>query len=75
MAYRFNKYEIQGGVIATTYGDGPFHPAFRIRATGVLYYWPNITYPNEEDAVALAKESINDAFEKAAEYMSQWNVY
>lgn len=55
---RFNKHDIQGEVIATTYGDGPFHPAFRIRATGVLYYWPNITHPNEEDAVASARESI-----------------
>jgi hypothetical protein len=72
----FNKHDVQGGIIATTYGgEGRFNPAFRERAVGITYYWPNIVFKTEEEAVAWARQSIDDAFEATAKVMNQWNVY
>lgn len=64
---------VQLGTIATTYGTGPLHPAFR-EPHGPTWYWPNRTFLTEEEAVNQAQLALNDT-EEAAEHVTQeWNI-
>jgi hypothetical protein len=69
---RFDKDLIRGGVIATTFGNGPFHPAFKVN--NQVYYWPNVTRATEEEAWEWAIDTLGYAFKEAALVMSGWNV-
>jgi len=66
------KQQIQLGLIATSYGLGPFHPAFSIHET--VWYWPNITMGTEEEAVHHARRALNDAERAAQDVIHSWNI-
>ena len=72
-----NKYEcerrVSDGMIATTHGTGPFHPA--VRFGKMLWYWPNITFEREDTACEWAIESIRGALESAQRHTDEWNIY
>jgi hypothetical protein len=75
MTIKFGEIDIQGGIVATTLGSGPFHPAFNVKATNTTYYWPNVTHPDEEQAASWARAALNGVFAQAAEDMSKWNIW
>lgn len=59
--------------IATSHGLGPYYPA--LRTDRLVYYWPNITKPTEDEAIAWAQAAL-DAVEHAIETITRtWNVY
>ena len=67
------EIDFTAGVQATTYGLGPFHPAIRNGKT--VWYWPNITMENEDDAYRHALISLSDACEGFLNVFQQWNIY
>ncbi len=60
-------------IYATTYGTGPFHPA--IRNGREVYYWPNVTFRDENAAYAKACETLADAQEAFNAVVRGWNIY
>lgn len=66
------QQQVQLGLTATSYGLGPFHPAFSIH--GTVWYWPNITMDTEEEAVHRARLALNDAEQAAQDVIHEWNV-
>jgi hypothetical protein len=67
------KLNWKQGVYATTYGSGPFHPA--IANDGEVYYWPNITYPTEDEAFTRADKALADAIAAADAVVNGWNIW
>lgn len=65
--------DAQMGLQHTRYGSGPFHPA--IRNGSITYYWPNITYENEDDAAAWAKKTVDQAYAPVNAIIQGWNIY
>jgi len=60
------------GIMPTTYGLGPFHPAISTNAG--VWYWPNITYPTEEEAYLRAAEIVDDAIAQLQATVHGWNI-
>lgn len=73
MTYKFDMISINAGVIPTTYGTGPFHPAMRVGA--VVTYWPNVTYPTEDEAYAWAKTALEQVMFVPLRDMNAWNIW
>lgn len=61
------------GLIPTSYGIGPFHPA--IRNGNRLWYWPNITFPTEDEAYRRAMICLSDAIQPASAVIDRWNIW
>lgn len=60
-------------MISTTYGPGPFHPAVR-DSRGSVWFWPNITYETEDEAVDWANTMLSDAEREAQTVVDLWNI-
>ena len=58
---------------ATSYGQGPFHPA--IQAYKTVHYWPNVTFHTEDEAYAFAAKALKDAYDAAAAVAQEWNIF
>lgn len=67
------EFDWTAGVDATTYGHGPFHPA--IRNGRIVWYWPNITFPKEDEAHEWAKLALAEALQTTIQNVARWNVY
>lgn len=61
------------GLTPTSYGSGPFHPA--IRNGRNLWYWPNITFPDEDSAYQRAVEALASVLHSAGQEMAGWNMW
>ena len=70
MAPEFDYHE---GIVPTTYGLGPFHPA--IRNGYDVWYWPNITFATEDEALHRATLSLADALQPMVDIVASWNIY
>jgi len=66
------EFDFQNGLIPTSYGTGPFHPA--VRNGRRLYYWPNITFATEDEAYGRAALSLSDAVQSTADHVKGWNM-
>lgn len=67
------RIELDYPCYPTTYGTGPFHPAFQ--ANGKVYYWPNITFAEEDKALRRANDSLLDVKQAMFEITKDWNVW
>lgn len=55
--------------------DGKYHPAvINSPVLDTPYYWPNITFANEDEAYQHAQAAINDVLEAANKVVENWNV-
>jgi hypothetical protein len=66
------EIDFTAGVIPTSYGPGPFHPA--IRNGSRVWYWPNVTFATEDEAYWRALLSLADALQSTIEHVKTWNV-
>lgn len=66
------EFDWREGVIPTSHGTGPFHPA--IRNGRNVRYWPNITFKHEHEAYARAVLSLADALQPAIDHVAEWNM-
>lgn len=64
-------------IMPDTYQDasGSWHPAIFNIVEDRKYYWPNITFPNHQDAWERAQLSISWAEQYIGSYVKQWNIY
>ena len=65
---------IELALIATTYGTGPYHPAYRSLHGDLTWYWPNVTKETEEEAYKFALRAMKDAEDAAETVAQQWNL-
>lgn len=66
---------IEFHTVASSYGptNRMFHPALR---TGKdCMYWPDVTFPNEDEAYSFAARALKDAWDAAAAVAQQWNIH
>ena len=67
-----DEIRIEFRTIASSYGLGPYHPAIR---RGVnCKYWPNVTFPTEDQAFDFAAKALKDAYDAAASVAREWYI-
>lgn len=54
-------------------GNGPYHPALKVR-DDYVFYWPNVIYSEASEALDHAKAAYMDAVLAAQGVIESWNI-